>query len=78
MSTEYLYESGYDMIDAAADEHIETEEDIFFDAHEDDVNNAVIDSLISPEEEEKARAAIAIEDSYEDSEELDDEPEDDE
>lgn len=73
MSAEYLYESGYDMVDAAADEHIETEEDIFFDAHEDEINDAAIDALITPEDEEKAKAAIAIEDSYEKSEESDEE-----
>jgi len=61
------------MVDAAADEHIETEEDIFFDAHEDEINDAAIDALITPEDEEKAKAAIAIEDSYEKSEESDEE-----
>lgn len=78
MSAEYLYESGYDMVDVAADEHIECEEDIFMDAHEDEINDAAIDALITPEDEEKAKAAIAIEDSYEKSEESDDEEEPDE
>ena len=73
MSTEYLYENSYDMIDAAADEHLECEEDLFFDTREDEINGATIDSLITPEDEEKARAAIAIEDSYEKSETSDEE-----
>lgn len=78
MSAEYLYENGYDMIDAAADEHLETEEDLVFDSHEDEINDAAIDALITPEDEEKAKAEIAIEDSYEKSEESDDEEEPDE
>lgn len=65
MSTEYLYENGYDMIDRDVEEHLETEEDLMFNCKEDDSEGEFIDQLITPEDEQKARAAIAIEDSYE-------------
>ena len=78
MSSEYLYETADDMIDAAVDDRLECEEDIFFDAHEDEIDDAAIDCMITPEDEAKARADIAIEDSYEKSESDDYEDDDDE
>lgn len=74
--SEYLYENAYDMIDVAVDEHLETEEDIIFDAKDDERDNDCIDALISEEDEKKALEAIAIEDAYERSQEEDEEEDD--